>query len=51
MLCYDVLEATHGGWETEDGAFGEFCFDAGSRTITLENNERRTETDFSSHVF
>ena len=26
-LCYDYLEQEHGGWENNDGAFGEFTFD------------------------
>jgi hypothetical protein len=28
QLAYDFLSDTHGGWENNDGAYGEFCFDA-----------------------
>lgn len=50
-LAYDFLEETHCGWENNDGAFGDFAFDVGERTITLAYNERRMETDYSGHVF
>ena len=35
-LVYALLEQTHGGWEDNDGAYGEFTFDVGNRTITLD---------------
>ena len=31
QLAYDFLSDTHGGWENNDGAWGEFCFDAAAR--------------------
>ena len=40
QLAYDFLSDTHGGWENNDGAWGEFCFDAAARCIHLEFNER-----------
>lgn len=40
QLAYDFLSDTHGGWENNDGAWGEFCFDAAARCIHLELNER-----------
>ena len=40
QLAYDFLSDTHGGWEHNDGAYGEFCFDASARCIHLEFNER-----------
>lgn len=39
QLAYDFLSDTHGGWENNDGAYGEFCFDASARCIHLEFNE------------
>ena len=50
-LVYDLLTETHAGWENNDGAYGNFTFDVGERTITLDYNERYTESDHSSHVF
>ena len=49
QLAYDFLEQTHHGWENNDGAFGDFSFDVASRTITLEYNERFTDTEFFEH--
>lgn len=31
QLAYDFLSETHGGWENNDGAFGEFTFDVAQR--------------------
>jgi hypothetical protein len=50
-LCYDYLEVTHGGWENNDGAFGEFHFDVAARTIDLEFYGRFTDTYTSNHTF
>lgn len=50
-LVYDLLEETHAGWENNDGAYGTFRFDTAERAITLEYNERRTETDYFEHEF
>jgi hypothetical protein len=50
-MVYRLLERNHCGWENEDGAYGEFVFDAASREITLEYNERYTETHYSCHTF
>jgi hypothetical protein len=50
-LVYDVLNQIYGGWENNDGAYGEFTFDVGERTITLDYNERHMESDHSMHVF
>ena len=48
-LAYDLLEETHGGWENNEGAYGEFVFDVAGRTIRLEYNERVMETEYSEH--
>ena len=51
QLAYDFLSETHGGWENNDGAYGEFSFDVTAQTITLDYNERYTATEFCSHEF
>ena len=51
QLAYDFLADTHGGWETNDGAYGEFCFDAAARSIHLEFNERFTSSELFTHEF
>ena len=50
-LCYEVLELTHGGWENNDGAYGEFNFDVKERTAHLDFNERYTESELYEHDF
>ncbi len=51
QLAYDLLSDTHGGWENNDGAWGEFCFDAAARCIHLEFNERFTSSELYTHAF
>jgi hypothetical protein len=50
-LCYDYLEDSHGGWENNDGAFGEFRLCVSRRTIELLFNARFTDTFTSNHTF
>ena len=50
-LIYDLLSDTHGGWENNDGAYGEFCVDARARSIHLEFNERFTSSELFTHDF
>ena len=50
-LCYDYLEETHGGWENNEGGFGEFHLDVARRTVELEFNGRFTDIDTSNHTF
>jgi hypothetical protein len=50
-LCYDYLSQEHGGWENNDGAFGEFIFDATSRQIELEFSVRYTDVTNYSDTF
>ena len=50
-LAYRCLEETHGGWENNEGAYGEFTFDVAERTIALDYNERVLESVHSSHEF
>lgn len=39
-LCYDLLESKHGGWENNEGGFGEFTFDVAAETVTFDFNYR-----------
>jgi hypothetical protein len=50
-LAYDFLEETHGGWENNGGAYGDFLFDVAERTITLNYNERIETSEYTQHVF
>jgi hypothetical protein len=50
-LAYDFLEETHGGWENNEGAYGDFLFDVAQRTITLNYNERIETSEYTQHVF
>lgn len=35
--CYRVLEDLHGGWEINEGSYGNFNFDTVNKVITLEH--------------
>ena len=48
-LAYDFLRATHSGWEINEGAFGEFTFDVGERSIQLDYNERIESSEYHAH--
>ena len=50
-LVYDLLEQTYSGWENNQGAYGDFLFDVGERTITLNFNERIETSEYTQHVF
>ena len=50
-LAYAFLEQTHGGWENNGGAFGDFVFDVAEETITLDYNERIETSENYSHAF
>lgn len=50
-LAYGALSQTHGGWENNDGAYGEFVFDVAAGTIQLDYHERYTSADHHSHEF
>ena len=40
QLCYDLLEANHGGWEINEGSFGEFHLMVKDDKIELTYNQR-----------
>ena len=50
-LCYGYLEQEYGGWENNDGAFGEFTLDVAERRIALEFNGRFTDYVQTNHTF
>jgi hypothetical protein len=50
-LCYGYLEKEYGGWENNDGGFGEFTFDVSETSIELEFNARFTDHSTSTHSF
>lgn len=50
-LCYLILEAKHGGWENNEGAYGEFVFDVAADSITFDFNYRIETTEYHSYEF
>ena len=50
-LAYAFLEETHGGWENNQGAYGEFTFTVANRSIVLDYNERFESSEYSQHLF
>ena len=48
-LAYDFLRDTHSGWEINEGAFGEFTFDVGERSIQLDYNGRVESYEYHGH--
>jgi hypothetical protein len=51
QVCYDKLEASHGGWEINGGSYGTFNFDVLNRKVNLEFNERIEEVNSSEESF
>jgi hypothetical protein len=50
-LCYFLLGQDNGGWENNDGAYGEFTFNVAERTIDLNFNARFTDSTHSSYSY
>jgi len=48
-LAFDLLTATHAGWENNDGAYGEFRFDVTAGTISLDHNDRYIAVESHEH--
>lgn len=46
-LAYELLQSEHGGWENNEGAYGEFRFDVADRTIMLACNIRTSSAEYS----
>jgi hypothetical protein len=51
QLVYDLLARTHGGWELNEGSWGEFVFHVAIETITLDFQQRYVSCDSFSHEF
>ena len=50
-LCYGYLEFRHGGWEINDGSFGEFTLTVAERAIELDFNARFTSSEHFRDTF
>lgn len=48
-IAYALLGETHGGWQDNEGAFGEFTFDVIAGEIRLEFNERIVSSEYHEH--
>lgn len=48
-LCYSALETMYGGWENNDGAFGEFRFLVKDRVVAFDFNQRYTDSELHEH--
>jgi hypothetical protein len=50
-LVYHLLSSTHGGWENNEGAYGEFVFDVEEGAIALEFNARFESSERYDHAW
>ena len=48
-LCYALLGQEHGGWENNEGGYGEFIFDVAANTIELDMNIRIETSEYHGH--
>ena len=48
-LCYALLGQEHGGWENNEGGYGEFIFDVVGNTIALDMNIRIETSEYHGH--
>lgn len=48
-FCYALLADKHGGWENNEGAYGEFVFDVATDRIVLDFNYRIETSE--NHIF
>ena len=46
---YDLLECRHGGWENNDGGYGDFTWTVASDEFTHDHNDYYTEVDNTLH--
>ena len=52
QICYDLLSANHGGWEINEGSYGEFVFSFGkSNKIDLTFNQRIESVETSEETY
>jgi hypothetical protein len=47
-FAYDLLGSLHGGWEINEGSYGDIRFNVGAATITIDMNTRFTS--FEQHL-
>lgn len=50
-ICYDLLEANHGGWEINSGCYGTFVFKTKASEIELELNERVESVEHHNETY
>ena len=52
QICYDLLSANHGGWEINEGSYGEFVFNFGKgNKIDLTFNQRIESVETSEESY
>jgi len=52
QICYDLLGANHGGWEINEGSFGEFVFKFGKgNKIDLTFNQRVESVETTEETY
>lgn len=50
-MCYLILEAKHGGWENNEGAYGELIFDVSADSLVLDFNYRIETSENHAYEF
>ena len=50
-FCYDLLESHHGGWENNEGAYGDFTFDIAADSIVFDFNYRIETSENHSYEY
>lgn len=50
-LCYGYLGVTHGGWENNEGAEGQFDLDVETGEVRLTHRARIIDYETTDHVF
>jgi len=50
-LLYHLLSKHYGGWQDNEGSYGEFTFDIPARTIDLDIGMRFVDSDHYQHKF
>lgn len=50
-ICYLILEAKHGGWENNEGAYGELIFDVSADSLVLDFNYRIETSENHAYEF
>lgn len=50
-FCYDLLESHHGGWENNEGAYGDITFDVAADRIVFDFNYRIETSESHSYEY